>query len=529
VGNQKWDPIDSRCYEERKSKEGLDQTYIPARSQQARKLVGMPMAKTKRWEESLPRGLQMQALCIGVNDYKEKTKLENAIADAEGIARCIENLPDSSARAVCRNPESKGALRREIESFLFDINKERPPQIVLIFYAGHAVQEGNQIFLLPANANPKTQEDLKSTCFSHDELFKLLKVKLDDKIEVEDVLYLVIMDACRESLGGISPVLTGFSAESHEPLPDIRPAQWVLCTSTARGNVAYDGEGGHSPFTEALMSVECGLFQPNVPLDWALKMVCKKLQITQQQEPCLMPAHTIPGSLCLHNVQLKQLSTEERFDVFLCYRDEGVDRAVAERLKDKLTSCHVETEGFEQRPLRVFLKAGPPPPVQSVQVAEAMHNSTVILLLFSYSTFDGVEALLEDSPSHNRLVQMLWQHEMALELFESGAALPSRRQKLVHLLIGSRNEQSGSAEFERFDEYDRKFWPISKVPDLKVKSIVDCALAGLRLDAQVAMGLGVKMLSCGVRDPCALNSPGVPSIIRGRGAVTTLYMYQTVQ
>ena len=227
VGNQKWDPIDSRCYEERKSKEALDQTYIPARSQQARKLVGIPpMAKTKRWEESLPRGLQMQALCIGVNDYKEWRKLENAIADAEGIARCIENLPDSSARAVCRNPESKGALRREIESFLFDINKERPPQIVLIFYAGHAVQEGNQIFLLPANANPKTQEDLKSTCFSHDELFKLLKVKLDDKIEVEDVLYLVILDACRESLGGISPVLTGFSAESHEPLPRWNHNPW---------------------------------------------------------------------------------------------------------------------------------------------------------------------------------------------------------------------------------------------------------------------------------------------------------------
>ena len=226
-----------------------------------------------------------------------------------------------------------------------------------------------------------------------------------------------------------------------------------------------------------------------------------------------MPAQNIPDdSLCLHNVQLKQLSTEERFDVFLCYRDEGVDRAVAERLKDKLTSCHVETEGFEQRSLRVFLRAGPPPPVQSVQVAEAMHNSTVILLLFSHNTFDGVDAVLEDTQMDNRLVQMLWQHEMALELFESGIA--SRRQKLVHLLIGSRSEQSGSAEFERFDEYDRKFWPISKVPDLKVKSIVECALAGLRLDAQVAMGLGVKMLNC--------VGEKTPSIIRGRGVLTNL-------
>ena len=117
---------------------------------------------------------------------------------------------------------------------------------------------------------------------------------------------------------------------------------------------------------------------------------------------------------------------------------------------------------------------------------------------------------------------------MALELFESGVVLPSRRQKLVHLLIGSRTEQSGSARFDLFDEFDRKFWPINKVPDLKVKSIVECALAGLRLDAQVAMGLGVKMLSCGVRDPCALDSPGVPSIIRGRGSLTILSMHQTV-
>ena len=81
-----------------------------------------------------------------------------------------EFLPDSSARAVCRNPVSKGALRWEKESFLSELPKERPPRIVLIFYAGHAVQQGNQIFLLPANANLKTPEDLKSTRFSHDEL-----------------------------------------------------------------------------------------------------------------------------------------------------------------------------------------------------------------------------------------------------------------------------------------------------------------------------------------------------------------------
>jgi hypothetical protein len=64
------------------------------------KLVGMPpMTKTERWEESLPRGLKMQALCIGVKDYKEKTKLKNAIADYEGIGGCTENLPDSMQKS----------------------------------------------------------------------------------------------------------------------------------------------------------------------------------------------------------------------------------------------------------------------------------------------------------------------------------------------------------------------------------------------------------------------------------------------
>ena len=90
--------------------------------------------------------MQTRTLEANVKKALQKADWAHLALHAEGIARCIENLPDSSARAV-RNPESKHALRWEIESFLSDLPTERPPRIVLIFYAGHAVQEGNQIFL----------------------------------------------------------------------------------------------------------------------------------------------------------------------------------------------------------------------------------------------------------------------------------------------------------------------------------------------------------------------------------------------
>ena len=457
-------------------------------------------APRKRWEDTLPRGQRTRALCIGVNNYTKLAPLANAIADAEGIAQSIRDLPESSACAV-QDPahtKNKRALKERIEQFLVEIPRECPPRIVLIFYAGHAIQEGAMIYLVPANADPKD----KNTCLSHDDLFRMLKFHVDDKIEVENVLYLVILDACR-TLDGAN-VQTQFPLEIHEPLTEKRPGNWVLCTSTSRGAVAADGEGGHSPFTQALMSAECGMFRQNVPLDWALKMVCKKLRAQGTQEPCFMPPGNIPDSLCLHVSDQRRVD-HEYFDIFLCYRNEGEDREVAERLRDKLASTYVEQQGSEKRPLRVFLEAGEPPPPRIEQVADAMHNSAVILLLISHGTFDGVDTLSDarDSPLH----QMLWQYEMALEILDCGTH-HSKHRRLVPLLIGRRGVQSGRTKFEDIDEITDhgEFWPISKMPDLRVTSIVEDALLGLRLDTQVAKGLEDKMMSC-ARD--------TPSIIRG--------------
>jgi hypothetical protein len=205
-----------------------------------------------------------------------------------------------------------------------------------------------------------------------------------------------------------------------------------------------------------------------------------------------MPFHNIPESLCLCNRE-QQRAGEEQADVFLCFRDGGVDRALAQRLSDKLKNFHVE-HGSERRPVKVFLeaKAACKP---TDQVANALRSSTMILLVVSHRTFDGVEELKGDSRADDRLVQLLWQYEMLLELLDSGRRIG---HNLGLLLVGNKREKLGRSEFETFDEGDaherEKFWPISKVPDVRVTSVVEQALTGLRYDIDAAKLLDDKLL-----------------------------------
>jgi len=117
--------------------------------------VDRPKDKIKVWKEVLERGPRIQALCIGVNAYKEWNTLKNAVADAEIIASNVSALPESRVREVCRNPATKASLEKAVSDFVLHIEKKSPPQICLIFYAGHGIQAGDRIYLVPTNAKKK--------------------------------------------------------------------------------------------------------------------------------------------------------------------------------------------------------------------------------------------------------------------------------------------------------------------------------------------------------------------------------------
>jgi len=129
-------------------------------------------------------------------------------------------------------------------------------------------------------------------------------------------------------------------------------------------------------------------------------------------------------------------------------------------------------------------------------------------VLVSRSTFADIDGLQKDSDRQNRLVQLLWQYEMALELCEFGQC------NVVPLLVGRQTTEFGSLEFENFDECKEhdEYWR-SQAPEFMVKSIVEDALEGLRCSAEVATRLD---------DHTLQSVGGIPSIIQGRMVKQTI-------
>jgi len=220
-----------------------------------------------------------------------------------------------------------------------------------------------------------------------------------------------------------------------------------------------------------------------------------------------MPVQNIPDSLCLRVHEPNRVQGSQ-FDVFLCYRGGSQDCELARKLRDRLTSCYVERRGYARRPLTVFLETGPTPPTANEQVASALHHSSLVILLVSRSTFADIDGLQKDSSENNRLVQLLWQYEMALELCEFGQC------KVVPLLAGRQTNKFGSTEYENFDECEEhdEYWR-TQAPEFTVKSILEDALEGLRCRAEVATRLDDHILQ---------SVGGIPSIIHGRTVKQTI-------
>ena len=139
------------------------------------------MFKEQTWEETLPHGPLLCALCIG-NDYRENAifgHLPICTKDARAVHDLLLNkIQRASATHHC-NLKDKDGMKHALKAFCAQIRK--PPRMVIYYFSGHAVQEGDGIFLLPNDASPRNLEDLRQQCLSHDEVFRILKKELADR------------------------------------------------------------------------------------------------------------------------------------------------------------------------------------------------------------------------------------------------------------------------------------------------------------------------------------------------------------
>jgi uncharacterized caspase-like protein len=174
------------------------------------------------------------ALVIGNTAYPSGA-LANPKNDAAAVAGALKKMGFDVELKL-------NASKSDIDSLLsrFSLKADKAG-VAMVFYAGHGIQVGGINYIVPIDAAPQSERDLKRQM-----------VKMDDVIEDmgNAKVRLVFFDACRDN-----PITRSFSRGATRGMaPPVEASGTLISFSTKHGNTALDGEGQHSPYTQALLA-----------------------------------------------------------------------------------------------------------------------------------------------------------------------------------------------------------------------------------------------------------------------------------
>ncbi|WP_076864432.1 YARHG domain-containing protein [Bradyrhizobium mercantei] len=179
------------------------------------------------------------ALVVGNSTYQNVSRLQNPKSDAELVAETLQRLGFALVGGQAQVDLDKAGFDAAIQRFGSQLIGA---DVALFYYAGHGIQLRGTNYLVPVSANPVREADVD---------FQMVDVGLVLR-QMEGAgtrLNIVILDACRNNpFGG-----RGLRA-ADGGLAQIRaPEGTLLSYATQPGNVALDGDDGHSPYTRALV------------------------------------------------------------------------------------------------------------------------------------------------------------------------------------------------------------------------------------------------------------------------------------
>src|ERR1700682_6008846 len=179
------------------------------------------------------------ALVVGNSAYQSVPRLDNPRNDALLVADTLNRLGFTLLGGGAQVDLDKTQFDSVVQRFG---NQLIGADVALFYYAGHGLQVRGTNYLVPVTANPTRETDVD---------FQMVDVALVLR-QMEGAgtkLNLVILDGCRNNpFGG-----RGLRA-SDGGLAQIRAPEGTLISyATQPGNVALDGDDGHSPYTRALV------------------------------------------------------------------------------------------------------------------------------------------------------------------------------------------------------------------------------------------------------------------------------------
>ena len=216
------------------------------------------------------------AFVVGNGAYKNVAQLPNPPIDARAMAGVLRNIGFEVV-------EGTNLTRDKMTERLLEFGKKaQGADVAVFFYAGHGIAIGGTNYLLPVDADIKSERDVKSGSAINIDL-TLDRAMSDAKVK------LMFLDACRDNpFAAKIETNTSRSVRVRQGFTEIEMKSGegtLIAFATGPGQTALDGtEGTHSPFTRALIA---HIAQPGVEIQQAMTEV--RAQVTEETNKGQLP------------------------------------------------------------------------------------------------------------------------------------------------------------------------------------------------------------------------------------------------
>ena len=228
------------------------------------------------------------AFVVGNGAYKNVAALPNPSVDAKAMASALRNVGFEVV-------EGTNLTRDKMTERLLDFGKKaQGADVAVFFYAGHGIAISGTNYLLPIDADIKSEMDVKLGAAINIDL-TLEQTMGDAKVK------LVFLDACRDNpfAAKIKSNSATRSVSVQTGLAEMKSGEGTLIAfATGPGQTALDGqEGANSPFTRALLA---NITTPGVEIQQAMTKV--RAQVNEETHKGQLPwGHTnLIGSVYLN-------------------------------------------------------------------------------------------------------------------------------------------------------------------------------------------------------------------------------------
>jgi uncharacterized caspase-like protein len=215
------------------------------------------------------------AFVVGNGAYKHVSPLPNPSLDAKAMARLLRN---TGFDVVDGTDLGRDAMTAKLREFAL---KTQGADVAIFFYAGHGIAVNGKNYLIPVDADLKSEVDIKFGA-AIDVDVALDQTMADAKIK------LIFLDACRDNpfAAKVRSASRTRSVVVGNGLAEMTTGEGTLIAfATGPGQTAMDGNTGqNSPFTRALLA---NLATPGVEIQQAMTKVRAQVndETNKQQLP----------------------------------------------------------------------------------------------------------------------------------------------------------------------------------------------------------------------------------------------------